>query len=194
MSCKSNDISAELTYVNRKGDTYYFSKKMQRGKERIIASRKKGDEPLTQIPDGMEIYETPNGQVFCRRKMNSLITTAEVERLEEWKSKLSGQAVFCVERKERELIVHSAECPSLPFGGHSPFMDPFLLARCQSRVHYGPTVKFELIDEKTRVFALFRMCYRGLDEHWIPLRSGKLGNLANMIMPTLETDAFYDLI
>ncbi len=76
----------------------------------------------------MEIAETPNGKVFCHKKLKSL------------------------------------------------------------------TVKFELQNAGSRTFALFRMCHISAMVEWMYLDSGTLDELAQRIMPTLETDEFFKIL
>lgn len=203
-----------LTYTNRKGDTYYFCRKAGKGGgEQIVASTKKSKDSLTDLPRGMEIAETPNGKVFCRKKLKSLIQKAELNAIKKWIPKLRKQAMVAVELKEKEIVVHSSEIPKLPGFNTDKFVDAAvrklppeerklaekMMAQRQNEllnqiVQYTPAVKFELQDAENRTFALFRMCHISAMVEWMYLDSGTLDELAQRIMPTLETDEFFEIL
>ncbi|KKM87650.1 hypothetical protein LCGC14_1266760 [marine sediment metagenome] len=54
-----------VTYINRKEDIYYLHKgKTKTGKPKYFFSKKRNGDLVEKIPDGYEIYENPNAQVF----------------------------------------------------------------------------------------------------------------------------------
>ncbi len=203
-----------LTYKNRKGDTYYFCRKAGKGGGvQIVASMKKSADSLTALPRGMVITETPHGKVSCRKKLKSLIQNAELNSIKKWIPKLRKQAMVAVELKEKEIIAHSSAIPKLPGFNTDKFVDTAIkklppaerklaekmMAERQQEllnqiVQYTPSVKFELQDAGSRTFALFRMCHISAMEEWMYLDSGTLDELAQRIMPTLETDEFFEIL
>lgn len=203
-----------LTYINRLGDVYYFRKTPGgRGGEQVVASRKQTGDALNSLPRGMEIAETPNGKVFCRKKQKSRILSSEIRAIKAWMPKLKKQACLAVELKPDAIIVHSAPLPRFP-AALTDVVLPQILRKMQPEeraaakrfiakrdaawtekmLHYEPMVKFELDDPELRIYSLFRMCDMGFREKWMLLSTGTLEDLAAKIMPHLELESFFDLI
>ena len=69
----------KFTYVNCRGDVYYLrsGKSGRGGGTLIICSKKCTPDALEAIPEGMEIAESPNGKVSCRKKQQSAILPQE---------------------------------------------------------------------------------------------------------------------
>jgi hypothetical protein len=58
---------------------------------------------------------------------------------------------------------------------------------------FTPILRFTLNDTETRDFHAERWCFRGRIDDWIFVDSGKLADLAETLIPTLGTDAFFEL-
>lgn len=203
-----------LTYTNRLGYVYYFRKTGGgRGGEQIVASRKRSEDALDLPPRGMEIAETPNGKVSCRKKMKSVILPAEIRKVKAWIPTLKKQARVVVELKPNAIVVHSAPVPKLPITLTDVVLKQILKElspeqRAEARrslaerdaaleekmLHYEPVVKFELHDPATRQFAAYRMCYLDVRGEWTLLSVGTLDELAAKILPHLEKESFFDLM
>ena len=68
-----------VTHVNRKRQTYFLHEgKTKTGKPKYFFSKDSEGNVLDAIPDGYEIYENPNAQVFLRKKMPQVITDEEI--------------------------------------------------------------------------------------------------------------------
>lgn len=69
-----------VEYVNRKGRKYYLHEgKTKTGKPKYFFSMKPEGNLVNVIPEGYEIYENPNAQVFLRKVSPQIITPEEVE-------------------------------------------------------------------------------------------------------------------
>ncbi len=67
-----------ITHVNRKWKTYYLHiGKTKSGKDKYYFSTKSDETLAETIPDGYEVYENPNAQVFLRIIQPKLITDTE---------------------------------------------------------------------------------------------------------------------
>jgi hypothetical protein len=87
------DMSVD--YVNRKGQTYYLHEsRTKTGKLRYYFSTKKGGELADEIPEGYEIYEHPNAQVFLRKVRPKVITDDEVATVERVMQRLYGSQYY----------------------------------------------------------------------------------------------------
>ena len=71
-----------IEHTNRRRQTYYLHKGVTKsGRANWFFSLKFPASPVESIPEGFEVYETPDGQVFLRKARPKLIT--DVELLEE---------------------------------------------------------------------------------------------------------------
>ncbi len=69
-----------VTHVNRKRDTYLLHQgKTKTGKAKFFFSKETEGCVLDAIPEGYEIYENPNAQVFLRKKSPQIVTNGEIE-------------------------------------------------------------------------------------------------------------------
>jgi len=67
-----------ITHVNRKEKTYYLHiGKTKTGKDKYYFSLKTNGPLAETIPDGFEVYENPDAQVFFRKIQPKLITDIE---------------------------------------------------------------------------------------------------------------------
>lgn len=190
-----------LDYENRLGKVYHFrAKKTKLGKVTYIASTKSSPEDIERIPRGYEIYENADGQVFCRKKLVSNILPSEVKCLTAWKRKLEEkeQARVFIDVKANEIVVHSCEHPEVA-GARFGLLLGFPVMRMgggrvgEFLVHYDSNLKFVLDDPESRMYSVYRMCYRG-EGGWMYLDSGTLDVLAKKTMPHLEMESFYELM
>jgi hypothetical protein len=73
-----------VTHVNRKRDTYYLhAGKTKTGKPRYWFAKSTEGELLESMPEGYEIYENPDAQVFLRKIVPQLVIPDEVAVVEE---------------------------------------------------------------------------------------------------------------
>ena len=73
-----------VTHVNRKRDTYYLhAGKTKAWNPRYWFSKSTEGELVGSIPEGYEVYENPDAQVFLRKIAPQLVTPAEIAMVEE---------------------------------------------------------------------------------------------------------------
>ncbi|MBC8450361.1 MAG: hypothetical protein H8D78_21720 [Chloroflexi bacterium] len=59
---------------------------------------------------------------------------------------------------------------------------------------FTPVMRFILCDEDIRAFYAERWCFRGSIEDWIHVSApGSVEEMAHKLIPTLGTDAFFEL-
>ena len=64
-----------VTHVNRKRDTYYLhAGTTKTGKPRYWFSKSTEGDLVESIPEGYEVYENPDAQVFLRKIVPQLVT------------------------------------------------------------------------------------------------------------------------
>jgi len=166
-----------ITYINRKEDTYYLNEgKTKTGKPKYYFSKKDKGNLVDSIPDGYEIYENPNAQIFLRRKMQTSIIKEELEIVKlELKTNKELQH-YIVDIKDNRIIIYTAEDS---FSGiKNEFSKLFPLDKIgkvkkvlERSLHYMPMLQFILDNKKTRNFIVKRYCFKGSIDDWIFLDS-----------------------
>lgn len=67
-----------ITHVNAKEKTYYLHQGTTKtGKPRYYFSTKRDGTLVDTLPEGYEVYENPNAQVFLRRMVPQMIRDEE---------------------------------------------------------------------------------------------------------------------
>ncbi len=194
-----------VNYTNRKGQTYtLYRGQTKTGKPRYYFGRmgQGQGEPVTELPPGFTISESVNGVVSLVKNRPSLIQPEEVAAIEA-EVKLHPEA-----RRYRIAVKHdwieiyeqvSPNFDALFSQLQTTFqLDPGLASRLQSEeehyAHYTPVLRFILLNPTQRRFGAKRMCYRGSIDGWLELRqTGPVAELARALIPTLDTDQFYEL-
>ena len=90
-----------VQYVNKRGQTYYLHQGITKtGKPKYFFSMKSKGTPVDTIPDGFEIYENPDAQVFLRRIQPKIITDNEIAIIEKEMKQSPPITVFSDRREE----------------------------------------------------------------------------------------------
>ena len=89
-----------VTHVNRKRDTYYLhAARPRRASPGIGFAKSTEGELVESIPEGYEVYENPDAQVFLRKIVPQLVTPAEVAVVEEgWSGTHRGRTASSMSR------------------------------------------------------------------------------------------------
>lgn len=190
-----------ITYRNRLGDRYYLHEGRTRtGKAKYFFSRKREGTPVASVPAGFEVYETPNALVLLRKSVPCLVTNQEITVVSDAVRQNPKAKGAIVDTKRAVITVH---LPSHNLGeamdeltADYPFTDRAKLLQVLKRsVHYMPTMRFVLQDEKTREFQTERWCHFGSINDWIPVESpGPLPKLARRCCRHLARDSFFELV
>ena len=99
-----------VTHVNRKRDTYYLhSGTTKKGKHRYWFAKSTEGDLVESIPEGYEIYENPDAQVFLRKTVPQLLTPAEVAVVEEGLKRFARGQNCLVDVQADQVVVHHAE-------------------------------------------------------------------------------------
>jgi hypothetical protein len=190
-----------IEYVNRMGDRYFlYEGKTPTGKPKYYMSRKPGGAAVDAVPEGFEIYESPeNGIVTLRRIKPSPILATERDNLARWTRDFGETDYAIVAVEGKSLVVYT------------PGTDPAEQVESWARL-LGPSVerhrdyvarnsrycamfRFSLKDSHERLFRLERWCFRGGIDGWIHLDSGHpLEQLARKYLPHLNKESFFDLM
>jgi hypothetical protein len=196
-----------ISYTNRKGVTYTLYKgQTKTGKPRYYFGRtsQNQDEPVTEIPPGFKISESVNGVVSLVKDHPSVILPEEVTAVEKAVKQHPEARRYRVTVKDDRIEIYEQVGPSydtllgeLDLVGR---LGSGQIARLQSEeerhAQYSPVLRFILLDPKQREFSVERMCYRSSIDGWLKLHQagpGPVEKLASTLIPTLDTDEFYEL-
>jgi len=192
-----------MEYVNRKGDTYYLQQgKTKTGKPRYYFGRKLKAAPLDALPEGYEVYESPEtGQVYARKSVPTEISPMERRMVEEAVATQAGlkQAIVDVERKALVVYLPSTEGKSLQglrdTLGLPQSVVAALIDEVTRRGHYGKMLRFDLVDADERLYVAQRWCFLGSIDDWIFLSGpAPLADLLDKFAKHLGKESFYELI
>lgn len=192
-----------ITYQNRRGDTYHLLVgKTKTGKPKYYVSKKPGENTVDTLPDGYELYESPeNAQVHVRKIRSTAILPFERELAVAGVKKATGQQHFFVEAEGDNLLIYwpatnPADVDSI-FGrllGASPSDAASMAEWTRQHTRYEPRMRFVLVQARDRRFVAERMCYRGGGEFWLDISSqGELAQLVAEYTPHLGQESYFEL-
>jgi hypothetical protein len=190
-----------IQYINRRGDTYFLHRgQTKAGKPKWFFSTKQAGELASSVPEGFEIYENYNAQVFLRKIVPRLVTEEEVATVEKGIRTLAKLNYFVTEVKEGSIIVYLSN-------GNTAFLENSIISRfgirdraalwreMQRFLTYSPMMRFNLVDQQRRRFAVDRWCFLGSIDDWFPLAaSGELSKLVKKCVPHLGQESFFELM
>lgn len=188
-----------VEYVNRKGQTYYLHQgKTKTGKPKYFVSMRDEGALVDVVPDGYEIYENPNAQVFLRRVRPKIITDEEIAVVERAMQRFCQLQNYQIDVKKEIISIFLpdqdidrwSEILSSAPEGRSVGVEG-LLAQILT---YSPMLQFVLVDKEKRVFAAQRYCFLGSIDDWIYVgEPDTLRNLAERYVKHLGQDSYFEL-
>jgi len=158
-----------VEHINRRGQKYYLHQGITKtGKPKYLFSMK--SEGMVQtIPDGFEIYENPNAQVFLQRIQPKIITDDEIATVDKGIKKFSH--LQCLIDIKKDIIY--IYIPS---------------------ISYSAMLRFILFDDIKRIFMTERFCSLGSIDDWIGIGgSDTLQKLVEKYVKHLGKESFYEL-
>ncbi len=103
-----------VTHVNRKRDTYYLHVGTTKtGKPRYWFAKGAEGDLVESIPEGYEVYENPDAQVFLRKIVPQLVTPTEVATVKDGLKRYAPAENCLVDVQGEQIVVHHAERISL---------------------------------------------------------------------------------
>lgn len=186
-----------FTYTTRRGKTYYLHTGPKRGGgiQHYVSTDPAG--PLADaVPEGSEIYETPNGQVYLRKKKPSQIQPAELALVQEaLQKRQTSKHCYLAEVSGKQIIIHEGETHidslreiNMRFSARG--LEDYAARNAQ----YMPVMRFVLQDPVSRPFLPERYCFRGSVEDWISIGApDKLAKLTAKYIKHLGQESIYDL-
>jgi hypothetical protein len=191
-----------IKYTNRKGFTFYLCKEVTKtGKPRYFFARDLKGEPVKHIPDGYAISESVNGMVSLVKARPGLIVPHEVAIVETNLRRHPKSHNYRVSVKLDRIEIYERvglDANDLIRIVGSDALDPGVRERIDNEMErhsqFTPILRLILDDAGERIFSAQRMCYRSWVDGWLDLHdSEKIEPLARRLIPTLGTDAFFEL-
>jgi Lhr-like helicase len=187
-----------ISYKNFKKDIYYLHvTKSKKGNPRYYFSKSKNGKLVAQIPEGYEIYENPNAQVFLRKKMPQLILEEEIKIVEQSlkRNKSFNNYKLTVLYNILTIYLPDQDIEELRaivsiFNKSSTKIEDILL----SSIRYSPQMRFQLEDHEKRKYSIWRYYYGAKKEEWLYLDSStNLEKLSKKYCYHLGKDSYFEL-
>lgn len=185
-----------FTHTTRRGKIYYLHTGPKRGGgvQHFFSTDPRG--PLAEVvPEGFEIHETINAQVYLRRKTPTSIREAELSCVQRELAKVRGPKLYAAEVDREKIVIHESttDIDFLgSFAGLRPGID--LAALNRQFTSYQPLMRFALQDKTRRLFYPERYCWRGRVDDWISIgEPDEIEPLVATFIPHLGRDSFYNL-
>jgi hypothetical protein len=180
-----------IHYINRRGQIYFLHNAgIRDGIPLFTFSMDLSGELANEIPRDHEIYEAPNGMVFLRPIVKSLITSDERSILERLLKANFREEAHKVELKKRSIVVHLAsEIDVDRLLEHS---------LAPERIEYRIAFKFDLVTKKTGGRKFIVRLLRTYDDKWIvwaeiaDLRT-EATNIISQLAQSIKSGILYDL-
>jgi hypothetical protein len=183
--------------VSRTGKTYYLVQRISKtGRPAYTFTTTPQGQPVDAIPDGYEIYESVEAQVFLRKKVTLLVSDAEMALIADALRTQDPAWRHWVEAKKDTVTIHEA-------GGDMESLSEMCrmfrgrgLTDDERRRHAGymAVLRFTLVDPETREYVTERYCFRGSVDDWIHIGGpGPLAPQCRKFVPHLGRESFYDL-
>ncbi len=192
-----------LTYTNRKGLTFHLCKGVTKtGKPRYYFAREPKGTPVEQIPVGFAISESVNGVVSLTKAKPMLILPEEIAAVKAAVQRHRKAGNYRVSVKPNQIEIYERVGPDadtlLAIFKEDRRLDTEIRERVQNEMErysqFTPILRFILADAEKRIFRVMRMCYRSSLYGWLDLHdTGTAAQLARRLIPTLGTDAFFEL-
>lgn len=188
-----------VQYTNRKGQTFYLHQGVTKtGKAKYFFSMKSDGVLVDIVPDGFEIYENPNAQVFLRRIQPKIIMDEEVALVEKGMKQFSKLKYYQIDVKKNVIIIFTADQDVDALSALSKYAPNVKYLELQNLLirstTYSPMLQFVLIDDKKRTFVTQRYCFLGSIDDWIQIGSpDTLQNLVKKYVKHLGQDSYYEL-
>ncbi|MBD2364861.1 hypothetical protein H6G36_27465 [Anabaena minutissima FACHB-250] len=188
-----------INYVNRKRQLYYLHEGTTKtGKPKYFFSMKSEGNLLKTIPDGYEIYENPNAQVFLRKVQPKVITDEEKAIVEAGIKEFSNLQDYQIDIKKEIITVYTPDQDVNLLSRLINFSSSDKLSEAQNilkrSISYSPMLRFILIDEQKRIFMTQRYCFLGRIDDWIDIgKQDGIQELVENYVKHLGQESFFEL-
>ncbi len=191
-----------IMYTNAKEKTYYLHQGTTKtGKPKYYFATNPEGTLAASMPEGFEIYENPNAQVFLRRIPPKIMTDEERQVVEEGMRRYAEVSDYKIDVKGNVIAIYTAiqDIDALADLFKDLYPDPStntqLMTVLRKEIHYSPMLLFKLVDAQRRAFVTQRYCFRGAIDDWIDIGTpGKLAALVRKYVKHLGKESYFDLM
>jgi hypothetical protein len=190
-----------ITHTNAKGKTYYLHQGTTKtGKPKYYFSMESNGALAESIPEGFEIYENPNAQVFLRRIPPKIITDEERQVVEDGMRTYADVKDYKIDIRGNVIAIYTADQDMATLA--AIIRDPHASSEENARrrqvvresIHYSDLLRFMLINDRRRIFVTQRYCFIGSIDDWIDIgRSGTLAHLVQQYVKHLGKESYFNL-
>jgi len=195
-----------ISHTNRKGQTFFLCQGVTKtGKVRYLFSKSAAQNTLEEIPAGYHIDESVNGVVSLAKDRTPVIQLEEIQVIEAALRRHPKGQDYRVSAKGKQIIVYERMGPdaeqmveifgkTLPMYSQQELLDG-MRAVLDKNAQYSPMLHFNLVDAVERTFCAERATYVASLPEWVGICDcGPLQNLADQIIPLLDSDEYFELI
>jgi hypothetical protein len=186
-----------VQFKNRKEKTYYLHQgKTKKDNLQYFFSNKAEGDLSDAIPDGYEIHENPNAQVFLRRIHSKLIEDSERAMVEKYLAESPGTFLCDINGKTITGFESDQDVESLKELFRSIALpgtiDTEELVR--NVITFSAVFRFILDDAEKRLFTIEHYCFKGSIDDWIYIAGPEqLESLAKKCLVHLGKESFFVL-
>jgi hypothetical protein len=155
-----------LYHVNRRGQVYFLHNPGQKDGTPIFTfSMNLSGQLADKLPNGHEVYEAPNGMVFVRPIINSLIKNDEEKVIKRLLKINFRPEAYRAELKKQSVVIHLASEIDVErlLRGSLSIQD----------IEYHTAFKFDLVTNKTGNRKFIIRLLRNHDNKWLPYKEIK---------------------
>jgi hypothetical protein len=185
-----------IQFKNRKGKTYYLHQgKTKTGAPKYYFSIKAEGDLVDAIPDGYEIYENPNAQVFLSKIQPRLISDSEKDIVEKHIPGPVGKFLCDIRGKTITIFQVDQDIERLEESLRSMATRPIDISELvRKATTFSAVFRFILENVAERLFIAERYCFRGSVDDWIYIAGpGELESLAEKYLVHLGQESLYEL-
>jgi len=190
-----------ITYTNAKEKTYYLHQGTTKtGKPKYYFSTQPEGTLAEAMPEGFEMYENPNAQVFLRRIPPKLITEEERQVVEAGMRTSADVKDDKIDVKGKAIVIYTADQDVETLAevfkdlSPTPSANRQLMSLLRKEIQYSPMLQFLLEDEQRRLFTAQRYCFRGSIDAWIDIGYGSLTTLVKQYVKHLGKESYFELL
>jgi hypothetical protein len=168
------------------------------GKPKYFFSMRSEGDLIERIPEGYEVYEHPNAQVYLQRIQPKLISDAEVQVVQAEIGRHPHLRDCRVDVKKNVITVYEpnqdVDDSADRLAGYGVMAINNIRDLMRRSLTYTAVLRFVLEDEEERVFIAERFCFLGSIDDWIQIgQSGPLTKLVRSCIRHIGRDSLYEL-
>jgi hypothetical protein len=187
-----------IQHTARTGKNYYLHVgEGKSGKPSYYFSMDAGEPLVETLPEGFEVYENVQGQVFLRRCVPQLITPEECALVRQSLNRHAEEWLNKIEVKKNILTIYEAsnvhaslESVAMPWISKDKLKEYAIRS-----TYYMAVMRFVLVDRRRRLFNAERFCFRGSVDDWIDISYSPqpLPIVVKKYIKHLGRDSLYEL-